>query len=192
MINIRTRLFETNSSSVHTLVFHKTDPLKIICDDPMEIYGGSYGRCPQAPLDSLYERLNYLWTAIWDYCISYNYIRETGQWEININKKELQWWKDEIHTYCPNAILHHIDPESWYGIDHTDLMSNLLEAMKQDSSILKDFLLDSNATIYIDGDEYESSFDYDEIPKVNIWDGEEYETLLPLSDQTGYFYVKGN
>ena len=59
-IKIRSNVFETNSSSIHTLVFHKTDMQNVINDTPMDIHGGSYGRLPQLPLTNLYDRLNYL------------------------------------------------------------------------------------------------------------------------------------
>ena len=63
-IKIRKGVFETNSSSVHTLVFHKVDINNAVCIDEMKIYGGYYGRCPRAPLTTIEERLNYLWTGI--------------------------------------------------------------------------------------------------------------------------------
>ena len=63
-INIRSNVFETNSSSVHTIVFHKTDFSNVLDDTYMEIHGGYYGRCPELPLTTIEERLNYLWTAV--------------------------------------------------------------------------------------------------------------------------------
>ena len=68
-VNIRSNVFETNSSSVHTIVFHPTDITNVVCIDSMKIEGGQFGRSPKFPLTTIEERLNYLWTAIWDNCI---------------------------------------------------------------------------------------------------------------------------
>jgi len=57
-IRIRRGVFETNSSSVHTLVFHPTE--EYINENYMVIRGGEYGRYPLRPLKDLEDRLNYL------------------------------------------------------------------------------------------------------------------------------------
>ena len=188
-IKIRSNVFETNSSSVHTLVFHKTDIQNVIDDTPMDIRGGSYGRLPQPPLTSLYDRLNYLWTAIWEANIKY--VKVNTEWIKVLNKEEIQWWKDAIHLYCPNAILYDLKDEDWYGVDHTTLLENLLSAMKTDISILKDFLLDPDGTIYIDGDEFyedEVPFNRNDLPHVGWTNSEQLIEFKPDS----FVYVKGN
>lgn len=188
-IKIRSNVFETNSSSVHTLVFHKTDMQNVIDDTPMDIRGGSYGRLPQFPLTSLYDRLNYLWTAIWEANIKY--VKVNTEWIKVLNKEEIQWWKDAIHLYCPNAILYDLKDEDWYGVDHATLLENLLSAMKTDISILKDFLLDPDGTIYIDGDEFyedEVPFNRNDLPHVGWVNSEQLIEFKPDS----FVYVKGN
>ena len=187
IINIRYKTFETNSSSIHTIVFHKTDFSNVIDDTYMEIHGGSYTRCPEPPLTDIKERLNYLWTGLWDLHTSYKH--ENNEWITIVDKKGLQWWKDAIHMYCPNAVLYDIREEDWYGVDHADELTPLFCAMKTDISILKDFLLDPLGKIYVSGDEYEDSeepFDRSEIPWVD-----EYEKLISYNDGI-YVYVKGN
>lgn len=186
-INIRNKVFETNSSSVHTLIFHKTDFSNVLDDTYMEIHGGYYGRCPEPPLTTIEERLNYLWTAVWDLHIKYEYDKE--EWITIVDKEGLQWWKDAIHMYCPNAVLYDIKDEDWYGVDHVDCLTPLLSAIKIDISILKDFLLDPVGKIYVSGDEYseeEEPFNHNEIPWVD-----EYEKLISYNDGI-YVYVKGN
>lgn len=185
---IRNGVFETNSSSVHTMVFHKTDLINVLNDSYMEIHGGYYGRCPELPLTTIEERLNYLWTGLWDLNIHYHYT-DNHEWNITVDREELQWWKNAIHMYCPNAVLYDIKDEDWYSVDHAFCLKPLFAAMKEDISILKDFLLDPIGKIYVSGDEYypeEEPFDRNEIPWVD-----EYEKLISYTDDT-YIYIKGN
>jgi len=189
-INIRQGIFETNSSSTHTLVFHKTDPTLIVDDTPMEIHGGSYGRCPDYPLKTTEERLNYLWQAIWDFCVErFDYDKQ----EYYTDKDKLNTWKNAIHLYCPNAILYDINPHDWNGIDHCYELENLLKAMERDIFLLKYFLLDPDGYIIIDGDESNDDersqyFDPTTIPYVG-W--EDQDTLIELNNNT-FVYEKGN
>ena len=181
-MNIRYGTFETNSSSVHTIVFHKTDMTNVIDDRYMDIHGGEYGRYPQECLSNIEDRLNYLWTGIWD--ININYEKDDNGWHQTVNREELQWWKDAIHLYCPNAVLYDIDENDWYGVDHADCLINLFAAMKKDISILKDFLLDPFGEINITGDEYED-YDYDRYYNT------EQEQLTEFELDT-FVYIKGN
>lgn len=188
MINIRYNTFETNSSSVHTLIWHKVED-NIINDDYMEIHGGSYGRCPQEPLITLEERLNYLWTGIWDQHVKYRYNKDTKEWYTIIDTESIEEWKDLIHSYCPNAVLFNIRDEDWYGVDHADCLAPLINAMRIDTSILKDFLLDPVGKIFISGDEYyeeDEPFNRGEIPSILY-----YEQIVDCGDNT-FGYVKGN
>ena len=195
-IKIRNNIFETNSSSTHTLVFHRTEPTNVIDDTPLEIHGGYYGRCPTYPLGGLEEKLNYLWQAIWDNNISYDY-SNSNKIEKNVDRKSLNTWKDAIHLYCPNVILYDIKDDTWNGIDHSGELVPLLEAMKRNTFVLKDFLLDEDGYIIITGDEYEANeekqfFDPDEIPRVNSW--EDQDKLLYYQDEKNrftYLYEKG-
>jgi len=193
-IKIRSNVFETNSSSVHTIVFHPTAMSNVVCTDIMEIKGGQYGRMPKYPLSTIEERLNYLWTAIWDNCIgTFNY--NSQKYESDFD--ELKWWKNAIHLYCPNAILYNLeDDDSWNFpyVDHSALVQPLLDAMKKDISLLKYFLLDPEGYIIISGDEaYEDEereyFNPDLIPEVS-WD--ESEQVLFDKIKQEYVYVKGN
>ncbi len=194
-IKIRSNVFETNSSSVHTIVFHPTDMANVVCTDIMKIEGGQYGRCPKHPLETIEERLNYLWTAIWDtYIETFNF--ETQKYESNWD--ELNWWKDAIHLYCPNAILYSlvVDEGEWDFpyVDHVGLLKPLLDAMKKDISLLKYYLLDPQGYIIISGDEaYEEEereyFNPDLIPHLS-W--EDAEKVIFNEKEQEYVYVKGN
>lgn len=192
-IKIRSNAFETNSSSVHTIVFHPTTMDNVVCTDMMEIKGGQYGRMPKFPLSTIEERLNYLWTAIWSNCIeTFNF--DTQKYESNWD--ELKWWKDAIHLYCSNAILYNLEDDGWdYPyIDHSYATRNLLDAMKKDISLLKYYLLDPDGYIIISGDEaYEEEereyFNPDLIPHVS-WDKD--EQVLFDENKQEYVYVKGN
>ena len=191
MLKIRKNIWETNSSSTHTLVFHKIDDTD--CLQYMDIHGGHYGRMPQPILTSVEEKLNYLWTAIWDYTHridwdkkEYPLIEDTGK---------LKWWKDSIHNYCPNAVLYNIPESDWDTyIDHGLLTFPLLEEMYENPELIKWFLLDPNAYIAITGDEYGYDsyyFDNIDIPHIH-WPN--YEKLINNEDSFGenFVYVKSN
>jgi hypothetical protein len=193
-IKIRSNVFETNSSSVHTIVFHPTAMDNVVCTDLMYIRGGQYGRIPKPPLNTMEERLNYLWTAIWSNCIeTFNF--DTQKYESNWD--ELKWWKDAIHLYCPNAILYNLNDDDGYDypyVDHSYAMQNLLDAMKKDISLLKYYLLDPDGYIIVTGDEaYDEEereyFNPDIVPRVS-W-GQYEEVVFNEHDQE-YVYVKGN
>lgn len=193
-MQIRSNVFETNSSSVHTIVFHPTEMSNVVNTNIMKIKGGQYGRCPQEPLTTIEERLNYLWTAIWDNCIEgFNF--STDKYETNWD--EVKWWKDAIHLYCPNAILYDlVDDGGWdYPyVDHAILMKPLMEAMKKDILLLKYYLLDPNGYIIVTGDEaYDEEereyFNPDTIPHIDWSDS---ETVVFNERDQEYVYVKGN
>lgn len=190
-LKIRRGIFETNSSSTHTLVFHKIDPRLIADNTVMEIHGGYYGRCPNYPLKTTQERLNYLWQAIWDSCIEYfDYDKQ----EYCSDYEELNTWKTAIHLYCPNAILYDVKEEDWFGIDHSDNLRNLLQTMKNDIFLLKYYLLDPDGYVVITGDEYEANdenqfFNPDEVPTLDNWENQ--DTLIKLDHDT-FLYEKGN
>ena len=186
-IKMRVGVFETNSSSVHSLVFHKTDVTNVVNDNVMEIHGGEFGRAPQEALFGTENRLNYLWTAIWE--INYEYFDyDKQEWAYNL--EEIAWWKNAIHLYCPNAILYDLkDDGSWdYPfVDHADLVKPLLDAMKQDITILRYYLLDPDGYILIDGDEYERFYDEDLMPPIGWQDSDRL-----VQDGDNYYFVKTN
>lgn len=115
----------------HILVWNKTS--KINNNEYLNIYGGWYGDEITYPLSLLPEKLNYLWTAIWNY---------------SKTKRELREWKEIIHFYCPNVNLYDVD-ETWCGIDYVENLYPLLTDMKKDIIILKNFLLSDESKIYI-------------------------------------------
>ena len=193
MFNIRKGVFETNSSSVHSLVIQQDDWL----DDPKNIewtkdnkkyriIGGYYGRSPQMPIESTEEKLNYIWTMVaglygWDF--NYNEKDKNDQWKLYIkNPEKYQLWQNMIHNICPNAILVSIKPDNYNcGIDHCYELENFAEEVEQDPCILRDFLL-NYSWVDISGDEYANwpgilNYPYGEIVKIGKFN---------------YLYVKGN
>lgn len=61
MINVRNGIFETNSSSCHSLIIDKDSWFDNNIDDKYYIVkGGYYGRCPRIPLESTQEKLDYI------------------------------------------------------------------------------------------------------------------------------------
>lgn len=90
---------------------------------------------------------------------------------------------------CPNVKLVRLNEKDWYYIDHVDCLESLLAEMENNPELIRFFLLDSNALIYVYGDDFSlSDFDYEEdMPSIS-WN--EYETLI--KDDDTYIYVKGS
>jgi len=182
MINIRNGAFETNSSSVHSLVIRKDSWFDNDIDDKYyTVKGGYYGRCPQIPLESTQEKLDYIWTMVnglfGQHCIDWkNKIYEY----VDITRFEK--WKQMIFEICPHAELEEIDPEGcdvW--IDHVYELEAFADAVESDPRILRYFLL-SYSWIDISGDEYANWADILPYP----W-GE----IVEINNHT-LLYVKGN
>lgn len=191
MINIRTGVFETNSSSVHSLVI-RTDswfdkPEYNTDDGHYVVKGGYYGRSPQLPTEELIDKLNYIWTMVNElYGETYNWDDrnpETGEYSTKIiDSNKYKLWQDMIHQICPKAELIPIAASDYNcGIDHAYNLTSFAEAIEKDINLLRYFLL-SYSWIEVGGDEYPNLVCVLDIP----W-GE----LVKISNHT-YIYVKGN
>ena len=189
MINIRHGLFETNSSSVHSLVIHKNDWLnESYCTKSYVIKGGYYGRSPQLPFDDIEGKLNYIWTMVeglygWDYDYNKSIDKKNFKWELKIrNPEKYLLWQNMLYEICPNIKLVPISPGNWdVGIDHVYELENFAKEVEKNPELLK-YLLLSYSWISVAGDEYPS-----------------WENLLPypwgkltkINDYT-FVYMKGN
>ena len=168
----KNNLFEIN----HVLVFHKVNWIHVINNKYMNIYGGDYKDYFGSPLETIEERLNYLWQGIWDLYKN--------------NKEELNSWKEAIHFYCPNAILYNIEKNDWYGIDNVDSLQPLFDSMKENISILKYFLLDTDGYISFVNENNINEYDtYGKfIPQIDI---SNKNRLIHWNDTT-FVYEKTN
>lgn len=145
---IRKGIFETNSSSSHSLVVTKNNQLEVFDENPwwlhddgtISIYDTEFGRMPNRPLIDFYHKLQYLIAA---YQYDENKLKEIEDTvkEIIPNFVKFNYYKDYNDEIC-------------YGyIDHQSagLIPNYLE--KHNISF-KEFLTNKKYVIIIDGDEY--------------------------------------
>ena len=194
MFNIRNGLFETNSSSVHSLVVCKDDWFddKYIDKTPYIIEGGYYGRCPQIPIESTEGKLNYIWTMVnnlwgldWD---AYkdeegNWIPEEKRTTHYINESRFHRWEQKLHKMFPKAKFVMIPAGDYeYGIDHVYNLKQFANDMENHPELLR-YLLFSYSWIEVTGDEYANwpcILDYP------------WETLTEINNGMDVIYIKGN
>lgn len=194
MIQFRKGIFETNSSSCHTLVIQKDSWYDNHCvdDTPYIVEGGYYGRCPQVPLESTEEKLNYIWTMVndlWGYEFK-SYTDERGNW-IEEADREVQYrdfkkfnqWEANLQEMFPNTKFIPIMPGDWEkGIDHAYELENFADSIEVHPELLK-YLLFSYSWIDISGDE---SANWPEILSYP------YGELIGIKGGYVILYVKGN
>lgn len=182
MFNIRKGVFETNSSSVHSLVIKKDDWYSDSTDDKEYIVtGGYYGRSPHIPLETTQEKLDYIWTMV-DGLFGKQCVDWKNRVYDYIDKERWEKWKQMITKICPNAKLIEPEIDNWdIGIDHVQELDKFADAVEKDPRILR-YLLLSYSWIDVTGDEYANwpgilPYPYYELTNINDW------TLL---------YIKGN
>lgn len=193
MINIRRGLFETNSSSVHTLVLNTQDYWDYKLDKdkykkyidkwwhgPIKVECGYYGRSPQPILYTIKDKADYLWTAIVEYYCNYNW--DTHEYKIG-NKEKIDWWQKEMLFWLPNnSRFAYPDKNAIIGIDHSHSLKNFIKELEENPTYIACLLYDDNSFIDIGGDEY-PNFAYAFLPRVE-------EKIVPMPG--GYsFYIKG-
>jgi hypothetical protein len=208
LTKIRSGVFETNSSSVHSLVWHNSskwdEPIAKIAH--FTVFPHYYGRMPSAPLTTRQERLSYLWTAILENACEYKEaIDENGDCHYveYIDWDFITKWTDTLKEYLPHVTFFIPDKmnieNNWdydIGIDHVGLLDNLLAGFEEDKQALQDFIYDANGYILISGDEYEDEDKpFDSLLARSI-DWADYEKLIKLQDTSNnyrnYVYIKGN
>jgi len=194
MINIRSNVFETNSSSVHSLVIRKDSWFddKCIDDTPYLIQGGYYGRCPQIPIEDTEGKLNYIWTMVnclWGlHYTAYkdedgNYLEEEERPVDYYNEQRFNRWKKKLQKMFPRATFVTNSPNNWdYGIDHAGGLENFADSMENHSELLK-YLLFSYSWIEVSGDEYANWPCMLSYP---------WEELIEINDGRNIIYIKGN
>lgn len=193
MINIRKGVFETNSSSVHSLVIHKDNWYDYSVDNtPYIIKGGYYGRCPQTPIEDTEGKLNYIWTMInnlwgldWD---AYkdeegNWIPEEERTTHYVNSSRFKRWKRKLQKMFPKTQFIDIPAGNYnYGIDHPYGLEQFADDMENHPELLK-YLFLSYSWIEVSGDDYANwpcLLDYP------------WEKLVEINDGRDVIYIKGN
>lgn len=162
MIQIRQGIFETNSSSTHTLCISKANYWENYWENnksfkewrkyakAMCIKGGYYGRSPQKPLVSLQEKVDYLWTAVVGTYYTYDW--KKGIY-IESNSDKIAWWQKQILKELPNNSYFDFPVSSEIGIDHVSEMYNFIKECEKDPRYIH-CLLDDDSFIEVSGDEF--------------------------------------
>ena len=150
---IRTGVFETNSSSAHTLVIadHRPDGI-----DYTQYWsnGGCFGRYESLSSNDTSLKLDYLWQAIID---------NSDELDSGEGAGSISWWQETIATYLPEARLEIEYDSSGYPkgyIDHGGAYADMLEAMYQDPELIARFLLSPDSWIFLSSDEDYKRPDY--------------------------------
>lgn len=173
IINIRQSVFETNSSSVHSICISKEKP-KIL---PSRIIFriGEYGW----DNESVYNTQDYLYTII---CSMENDVKKKylGEIERILNKNGID--------------VGFVEPaEGWYGIDHVSEAFDFVTTVLLDEDALLRFLFSPNSVVYTGNDGEDGDEDcYAGEPK--IWNSNKHEFIdNPKYDPEHFdYYVKGN
>lgn len=141
---VRKNVFETNSSSVHTLILAHgdTNVMKV----KLEFEPGEYGWGPET-LTSCFERADYLWTFL------YNAFEKDPE-KMETIKGKIQKILGEYGIECvfnaPKDWWCYIDHyTSWYNDSPED---SIFYKMLDDENTLIDYLFNDNTKIYIDND----------------------------------------
>ena len=193
MINIRRGLFETNSSSVHTLVLNIQDywDYKFDKDEyqknldkwghkPIKVECGYYGRVPQPILYTIKDKADYLWTAVIEqYC---NYDWKKRVYEI-VNNKKIDWWQKEMLSWLPReSSFIFPSKDSIIGIDHFYALQNFIKELEENPAYIACLLYDDNSFIDIGGDEY-PNFAFAFLTRIE-------GKIIPMPGEHS-FYIKG-
>ena len=159
-IQIRNSVFETNSSSIHTIAITKYNGSSKN-NITLEAQTGNFGwehKLYMLPKD----KLSYLWTAI--YCLADNvgYYENEFKKDIVKHAQVIKEWEEIIFNafsnYNINIEFIYSEPFALfgYGIDHSNELIPMLNDFKENPELIVDFVLGnySNVETYNDNSEY--------------------------------------
>ena len=187
-INIRKNIFETNSSSTHSLVIcPREEDYKYNSLKKMTIKGDYYGRPAPKILSETEDKLNYIWTAICDLFLSISWTKDYKVCEIKYTD-DFRYWLNELQRMFPNTnfIVPNKNNVFDIQIDHVNELQNFFTKCRNNINILEDLLFEIDSFIIVESDEHCMTIrcfcpDY--------WKSEEQFSQL----KNGYqVYVKGN
>ena len=170
---IRKSVFETNSSSVHSISIAKYNSKT---DDHivLEAVPGQFG-WEHELYESAFYKLSYLWTAV--YCFADDEALGEEQ-DFDKHAQILEDWKkiisDVFIEYNIEIGFKHVTPFSWdYYIDHHYMLKDMLEDFKNNPELMVDFVMGEKSAL----ETYN--------------DNDDYDVLTPDEDYI-YKYTKGN
>lgn len=159
-IQIRNSVFETNSSSIHTIAIAKYDGSSknnITLKAQTSSFGWEH-ELYMLPKD----KLSYLWTAVYCLADDIGYYNNEFKKDIVKHAQVIEEWKEIISNafsnYNINIEFIYSEPFalSEYGIDHSNELNLMLNDFKENPELIVDFVLGdySNVETYNDNDEY--------------------------------------
>ena len=164
MIKIRNGTFETNSSSVHTLVIGNEKPHI----QPMDFETDEYG-CEHNVISDPKGRAKYFYTALLEYHPlserSLHYLLPDGYWRDRDVNTDTEYAIEitrcmlptEIHDKC----LFSDGLGVWDGIDHTDELRDLIEDFAKHPDKFLRFIFSDDSCIYTGNDNEEECYEID-------------------------------
>lgn len=158
VVNARKGVFETASSSVHSVLISDGGSLRNNLPKTVVIKGGEFGRGPDKFNDSL-TKLEYLVTyfiikSVWDK--EGNEIKthfHDGKFKVRKDHEDYELWKkleDVVYEFSGSKIV--VEPGEWYYIDYSsiDLAPKILNLSP---GKLKRWLFNPLSYLYIGSDE---------------------------------------
>lgn len=197
MRKIRKHVFETNSSSMHSLVVVKhpkpydSDELKFNCyreDREYKLFGWSsdhseFGRAPFRTLRTPVEKMQYYVAHELGNCERYEKIPEIKEF---ISK----------HTGVPAdqvelRVTEHGKKRDYYGyIEHNDTGESPFEYLSRHKISMEEFVLNPKYVVIVDGDEY---CEFKKLFESNVLNAEDFEDISSgadfWNDAEKHFYV---
>lgn len=186
MFNIRKNVFETNSSSMHSLVVVKhpkpytSDELKLNCyheDREYQLFGWSsdrseFGRSPFQTLRTPVDKLRYYVAHELGNCERYEKIPEIKAFiskctNVPVDKIELRVTSER-------------KKRDYYGyIEHNDTGESPFEYIARKNISMEDLILNPKYVIIVDGDEYQ---EFKQLFESNVLNANDFEDISSGAD----------
>lgn len=179
MLQIRGSVFETNSSSTHSICISKAD-VKIPKDYTVRFHLDEYGW----GFDTVTDTASYLYTAIMD-------------GPVNLVDFRLEKLKELLDSIGVKYIFDEPKENScelwYYGIDHSYECGDLVDALLSDIDLLQRYLF-GDSVIYTGNDNSDGDPETFDQALEDVLDDNSYEYVKnPYHDETKYDYFwKGN
>ena len=166
MLQIRKGVFETNSSSVHTICISTNDYITDSMRDSIEMYKeygmpcvlGEFG-WDEDTVSYNTSRLSYLYTTI-------TQLNECYKNNDNYNKYSWNYVTDVFDEL--GIELHYDNSNEWYGIDHVTETIEFLDYIYENKCHLISFIFNDDSCVYTGNDNEENYTDEKDIDTSNL------------------------
>lgn len=144
--NIRRGVFETNSSSVHTIAIGKSD-----LEDHQEVWFkvGEFG-WEQETYTDVSDKASYLWTAILDSTV--RVMSDPAKGEMEAVEDWKNYISETLSTGGIKSVFYMPKDNDFYYVDHSYNLKKWLQSLREDSNLLMHFLFSPDSAIYTGND----------------------------------------